>query len=165
MLLPGCSDPPPPATPLATAVETLEPPPAPQVEIDPDANDDAVIQITYEDLDLPMEPDTLFQEWMLTPRVRELDGKRVRITGFMFAGGLFTTRNIKEFILLREKECPYGPGGQAHHVIAVEFQAGLTTSFTTDPVTIEGRLTLAPFTGPDGKTWAMYHLDASTIDK
>jgi hypothetical protein len=125
---------------------------------------DEVVPITYEDLDLPMEPDTLFQEWMLTQRVRDLDGRRVRITGFMFAGGLFTTRNIKEFILLREKECPYGPGGQAHHVIAVELANELTTSYTTNPVTVEGRLAVRPFTGPDGKTWAMYHINATHIE-
>jgi hypothetical protein len=119
-----------------------------------------VIAITYEDLELPMEPDAVFQEWMLTQRVRDLDGRQVRITGFMCAGSIFTRRDIKNFVLLREQECPYGAGGEAHHAIEVVLQGGATTSYTTGPLTVEGRLSVKPFTGPNGKTWAMYHLQA-----
>jgi hypothetical protein len=117
------------------------------------------IPITFEDLDLPMEPDTLFHDWMLTQRVRDLDGRRVRLTGYICGGSVFTQRNIKQFILLREAECPYGPGGQAHHVIAVEIDSDPGISFTSRPVTLEGVLTVRPFTGVDGNTWSVYHLE------
>src|SRR3954454_20815032 len=79
--------------------------------VKPDPN--AIYAISYEDLDLRMQPDTLFEDWMLTQRVRDLDGKRVRLTGFMLPG--FDSHRIKHFMMLREKECPYGVGGQAHH--------------------------------------------------
>lgn len=130
-------------------------------KVDPNA----VIPITYEDLALPMEPNAVFQDWMLTQRVRDLDGRNVRITGFLCAGSVFTRTNIKNFVLLREKECPYGEGGEAHHAIDVVLQDGATTNYTTAPITAEGRLTVQPFTGPNGKTWAVYHLEATNISE
>jgi hypothetical protein len=123
---------------------------------------DAVRPISYEDLDLPMEPDTLFQDWMLTQRVRDLDGKRVRITGFMCGAVQYTDNNIRQFIMLREKECPYGIGGQAHHAIAVTLRER-TARFTTDAITLEGILSVKPFTGYNGKTWAVYAIDDAVL--
>lgn len=121
----------------------------------------AVHAITFDDLDLMMEPDTLFQEWMLTQRVRDLDGQRVRISGFMLPG--FTNTKIRQFILLREKECPYGVGGQAHHVIAVTLQQASAT-YSTKAQTVEGVLSIQPFTGYNGKTWSLYALNDATLE-
>jgi hypothetical protein len=117
------------------------------------------VPLTFEDLDISMEPDTLFEDWMLTLRVKSRLNQRVRITGFMCGGTVFMQSNIGQFVLLREKECPYGRGGQAHHAINVHLRPTDLIHFTTDPVTIEGNLTLAPFTGPNGKTWSLYRLD------
>jgi hypothetical protein len=138
-------------------------PPAPPEKDEPEesvakADPQAVVAISYEDLDLPMEPDTLFENWMLTQRVRDLDGKRVRITGFMGGGVQYSGRNIRQFMMLREKECPYGPGGQAHHAIAVTLKKA-TARYTTDAITIEGVLAVKPFTGYNGKTWSVYALE------
>ena len=36
--------------------------------------------------------------------VQELDGKRVIITGYMYPGA--SQKGIKEFVLLRQKDCP-----------------------------------------------------------
>jgi hypothetical protein len=139
------------ATPSASASKPVDP--------------NAVIPITYDDLRLPMESNAVFQDWMLTQRVRDLDGRNVRITGFLCAGSVFTRTNIKNFVLLREKECPYGEGGEAHHAIDVELQGGAVTNYTTAPITVEGRLTVKPFTGPNGKTWAVYHLQATSVSE
>ena len=155
-LLSGCLSPVTPL-PIQQSKTELTPSTARQRDVN------TVVPITYEDLDLPMEPDSVFADWMLTQRVRDLDGTRVRIGGFMCAGSIFTQRNIKNFMLLREKECPYGPGGEAHHVIAVELKE-VVTHYTTDLVTLEGILRVRPFTGPNGKTWAVYHLEASVVE-
>lgn len=133
---------------------------APATVARPDPN--AVVAISYDDLNLPMEPDTLFQEWMLTQRVRDLDGKRVRIKGYMCGAVQFTSSNIKRFIMLREKECPYGPGGQAHHVIAVSLNKA-SARFTDSIITVEGVLSVRPFTGDNDKTWAVYALDDAEL--
>lgn len=138
--------------------ETVAPP-----RTKPDPN--ATVPISFEDLDLfeAMGPGEKFEDWMLTQRVRDLDGRKVRITGFMFGGG-FQLHDMKTFILLREKECPYGSDGQAYHAIEVELEGKLRTSYTTAPVTLEGKLSVRPFNGPDGKTWSLYHLAATKID-
>lgn len=98
---------------------------------------------------------------MLTYDVEQLEGKTVRIEGFIFGGALFTTKGIKKFPLLREKECPFGEGGQAYHAIDVELQGKSTIDFTTEPVTVEGVFHIRPFQGPDGNTWAVYAIDAT----
>jgi hypothetical protein len=124
----------------------------------------ATIAITFEDLDLPMEPDTLFQEWMLTQRVHDLTGRRVRVRGYM-GKGLFQLKNIREFVLMRDLECcQFGPGATADHSIQVTLAAGLTTHYSEQPFVVEGTLRVAPFTGTDGKTWSVYRLDAVKIE-
>jgi hypothetical protein len=79
-------------------------------------------------------------------------------------GAVFQRDNIRNFPLMRELECPFGPGGQAHHVVEVELQGKLRTSFTTEPVTIEGIFSVQPRSGPNGKTWSLYRLDATQIE-
>lgn len=125
---------------------------------------DGLKKITFEDLDIGMQPDSVYEPWMLTAHVQSLVGQRVRITGFMSAAILQAGSQIRTFPLLREQECPFGPGGQAHHVIEVELQDKLRTSFRTGPVTVEGVLTVRPWIGPNGKTWSLYHLEGTKVE-
>jgi hypothetical protein len=122
------------------------------------------LPITFEDLDIGMEADSVYEPWMLTTSVKSLIGKRVRITGFMSAAILQGSDTIRTFPLLREKECPFGPGGRAHHVIEVELQGKLRTNFRREPVTVEGVLSVQPWNGPNGKTWSLYHLEGTKIE-
>jgi hypothetical protein len=118
--------------------------------------------VPWEQLDLGMEPDSVYEPWMLTTRVKILEGQPIRITGFM-SGAILQKNNIRTFPLMREKECPFGPGGQAHHVIEVELDASRRTEFTTEPITVEGVFSVKPWTGPNGKTWSLYRLDGAKI--
>jgi len=121
------------------------------------------LEITWEQLDVGMEPDTLFEPWMMTTRIKALESRQVRLTGYM-CGAVFQRDNIRNFPLMRELECPFGPGGQAHHVVEVELQNKLRTRFTTEPVTVEGTFGIQPRTGPNGKTWSLYRIDATQIE-
>jgi hypothetical protein len=121
------------------------------------------LKITWEELDVGMEPDSVFESWMMTTRVKAIDGRQIRISGYI-SGAIFQKDKIREFPLMREKECPFGPGGQAHHVIEVELAGNLRTSFTTEPVTVEGIISIQPRTGPNGKTWSLYRLEATKIE-
>jgi hypothetical protein len=157
LLLPGCF------VPVATTARTSDPVTEDPVPGRPRIDANAVVPITYDDLNIEsLQPDTLFENWMLTQRVRDLDGKRVRISGFMCGGTIFSNTNIKQFVLLREKECPFGRGGQAHHAIAVSLQ-GSPATFTANELTIEGVLSVRPFTGENGCTWSLYAIDAATL--
>ena len=131
-------------------------------ESSPDANAQAV-PITFDDLKLEMEADTVFDRSMLTERVEELDGRRVRIRGFLFPS-VFQQTGITSFPLIKNLQCKFGPGGQAHHIVIVDMKPGLSTSFTVRPIAVEGILTVRPWNGPDGNTWALYHMVGEKVD-
>jgi hypothetical protein len=126
-------------------------------------NKDELVTITFDDLKVNMKEDQLFEPWMATDRVRELDGQRVRIRGFLFPA-IFQQKGIDKFPLVMDMECKFGPGGLAHHVILVEMVDGATTSYTIRPIAVTGRLTLAPWNGPDGNTWALYHIAGERVN-
>jgi hypothetical protein len=113
--------------------------------------------ITFDDLNLGMQADMVFREFLLTDRARELDGKKVRLVGYM-DGGVSQTKGIQEFVLLRNTECKFGPGGQADHLVRVLMKDGATADYSLNALQIEGVIKVNPFSGPDGNTWSVYDL-------
>jgi hypothetical protein len=151
--------------PLLSAAESPAPDAAP-ARILPTRrprNRDEVVNITFDDLAVDMKEDQLFKPSMATDRVRQLDGQRVRIRGFLFPA-IFQQTGIDKFPLVLNTECKFGPGGIAHHVILVEMVGGATTSYTMRPIAVTGRLTLKPWNGPDGNTWALYHIAGERVE-
>jgi len=118
--------------------------------------------ITFDDLELDMPVGTMFDRGMLTPRAAQLDGQQVRLRGFIFAGGVFQQTGITNFPFVKNTQCKFGPQGLAYCVILVELVEGVTTDFTTYPVTVEGTLTVAPF-NDEGFTWSVYHLQGRRV--
>lgn len=113
--------------------------------------------ITFDDLILGMQPDMVFRDFLLTDRARELDGKKVRLVGYM-DGGVSQTKGIQEFVLLQNTECKFGPGGQADHLVRVLMKDGATADYSLNALQVEGVLKINPFNGPDGNTWSVYDL-------
>lgn len=126
-------------------------------------NHGRAIPITFDDLQLEMKEDSVFRPSLLTARVKQLDGQRVRIRGFIFPA-VFQQTGITRFPLVKNTQCKFGPGGVAHHIILVDLQPGLSTSFTVRPITVEGLLSVRPFEGPDGKTWTVYHMVGDAVN-
>lgn len=125
--------------------------------------DDELIEISFDDIDLPIDADMVFRPFMMTERARALDGKRVRINGFMLADA--KTRGIKEFILVKNTECKFGPGGQADHLVNVKVNIKNGVTHKTEAVSIEGVLTINPFTGFDGNTWSIFDMACDRMEK
>lgn len=142
--------------------ETAEAAPVTPAGPKPGETPDQPIEITWDDLNLPLPPDSTYESWMLTTRAKSVLDKYVRITGHMY-GGLLQKDNVRTFPLMRDKDCPFGAGGHAHHVVEVNLQGKLRTRYTASPVTVEGFLSVAPFTGTDGTTWSVYHLEGTKI--
>jgi hypothetical protein len=151
-------------TPATTVAQDPEIQTAPAEEQPPPrrGNDQAIL-ITFDDLKLEMEKDTVYDPAMLTERVKELDGRRVRIRGFIFPS-VFQMTGITSFPLIKNLECKFGPGGQAHHIVLVEMKPGLSTDFTVRPIAVEGVLAVKPWTGPDNNTWALYHMVGEAVE-
>ncbi|MHB0958407.1 MAG: DUF3299 domain-containing protein [Pirellulaceae bacterium] len=122
----------------------------------------AMNDITFDDLELDMPLGTLFDRSMLTPRAAQLDGQQVRLRGFIYAGGVFQQSGITSFPLVKNTECKFGPDGLAFCVILVDLDEGVSTEFTTYPVTVEGRLTVRPYDS-GGFTWSVYHLQGQRV--
>jgi hypothetical protein len=121
-------------------------------------------KITWDDLNLGMQADVVFRPFMISgsDRLKELEGKRISIVGYMH-GGQAGQRGIKEFILLKNTQCKFGPGGQADHLADVKLKADSSVLFTPSPIKVEGTLVLEPFQGPDGNTWSIYRLEAAQV--
>jgi hypothetical protein len=119
-------------------------------------------KITFNDLAvLGIKANMVVRDFMLSDRARDLDGKRVIVTGYMYPGA--SQKGIKEFVLLQQKDCPFGAGGQADHVAQTVMRKGVTADFTTSPVKVEATLVIKPFEGPDGNTWSIYCLEDAQI--
>ncbi|MEZ6115144.1 MAG: hypothetical protein R3C28_01005 [Pirellulaceae bacterium] len=126
-----------------------------------DANE--VIDISFDDIELLIQEDIVFRPQMLTARAKELDGKRVRINGFMLPDTKI--RNISQFVLLKNLECKFGPGGRADHLLNVIMLDDRAVNFREDAISIEGQIVLNPFNGPDGNTWSIYDFKCTKVEK
>lgn len=150
-------------TTTVAPVADTEIPPVSNNELEKQEDQDRTYPITFDDLELEMKEDSVFDPSLLTARVKELVGRKVRIRGFIYPSIMQLT-GITSFPLVKNTECKFGPGGTAHHIIVVDMQEGMSTSFTVRPIALEGTLSLRPFDGPDGNTWAVYHMVGENVD-
>jgi hypothetical protein len=118
-------------------------------------------EMSFDDLNCGLQADVVFRPWMLTERVQQLDGRRVQITGYMLPD--VKQKGITEFILLRNTECKFGPGGQPDHLVWVRMKSGATASYSNNPVEVVGILKVNPYTGPDGNTWSLFDMAGETV--
>jgi hypothetical protein len=118
---------------------------------------DGIEVITFDDLNIGMQADMAFRDFLLTERVKELDGQKVRLIGYMH-GGVSQIKDLSEFVLLQNLQCKFGPGGQADHLVRVMVKPGVEASYSTGAVQVEGVLKIVPYQGPDGNTWSVYDL-------
>ena len=94
-------------------------------------------------------------------RVKELDGKKVLMTGFMLP--IDEVQNIKEFLLVKSLwSCCYGTPPDLHEIVRCVLPAGQTTDYTFEPVLLTGTLTVGP-TVEDGYVVDVFQLQVSTI--
>ena len=139
----------------AKAAETKESKPA---DAEPPATKDA----TFDDIKLELKKGDPFTKTALTDKVKKLDGKPIRIRGYILPS--FQQSGIKQFVLVRDNlECCFGPGAALFDAILVEMIGGATTEFSVRPVSVEGKFTVKELLGPDGKHLAIYHLDGKAV--
>ncbi|REJ89166.1 MAG: hypothetical protein DWQ34_16120 [Planctomycetota bacterium] len=118
---------------------------------------DGALRVTFEDLDLlkvlnmepvPRNAPEYFPDWL-----KNLDGKRIRIRGFMRPD--FGSENIRGFILARDIEaCCFGPNTKSYHIIPTILKEGTTTDYIhLRPFDAVGvfRIQVEELTGDDGE--------------
>lgn len=118
--------------------------------------------LTFDGIKFPMKKGTKFKRSMLTKEIEALQGKPIRIRGYILPS--FQQKGIKQFVLVRDNlECCFGPGAALYDCIIVEMAKGKSASFTVRPVAVEGVFSVRPFKGPDGKHLAIYHLVGQSV--
>jgi len=97
----------------------------------------ALKDVTFDDVKLELKKGDPYDSSLLTPKIKGLDGKSIRIRGYILPG--FQQNGIKQFVLVRDNmQCCFGPGALLHDCILVELTPPVTTSFTVRPVSVEG---------------------------
>jgi hypothetical protein len=107
-------------------------------------------EISFDDLVFDIEKGGRYEPAMLTEAIKALDGKKVKLRGFILPSTLFRETDINEFVLVRDnQECCFGPGAALYDCVVVNLVDGVTTDFTTRPVTVTGTFKLKEYKYPD----------------
>ena len=132
--------------------------------VSPARTSDAVEVISFDELNLGMPIDSRFRPIMLEyndGQAKELLGKVVNLGGYMNPPD--ELRGLTEFVLLKNTECKFGPGGQADHLARVFMRKGTTVDYTNQVIYVEGRITLKPFPDDSPMTWSIYDIEAVNV--
>ena len=129
-------------------------------------------EINFDDLKFPIEKDQPFDDEMLIDSVRELDGRKVKLRGYILPTTLFTETNIRQFVLVRDnQECCFGPGAALFDCVIVDMVPGESIDFVTRPITVTGKFKIDTKTyrhpggrGPGGASHlAIFHIDGESV--
>lgn len=97
-------------------------------------------EINFDDLQFEIEKDQPFRDGSLNSVVKSLNGKKVKLRGYILPSTLYKETGIDQFVLVRDnQECCFGPGAALFDCVIVEMVPGQTTDFVTRPVTVEGQ--------------------------
>jgi hypothetical protein len=126
------------------------------------AKPDGVREITFEDIKFEIAKGEKFEREMLGEKIENLAGKQVRIKGYFLPGSVFQTEVIKQFVLVfDDKNCD--AFSLAKTPIRVVMEEGLTTKFSTKPITVEGEFEIHEWAIIDGRPMAVYHITAKSV--
>ena len=117
---------------------------------------------TFDDIKFDMKKEEPFERLMLTDAIRQLDGQKIRIRGYIFPTPI--QNGITEFVLVRDNlECCFGPGAALYDCILVKMSKGKTTDYVLRPVTVEGTFTVQELRGPDGRHLVIYQIEGDAV--
>jgi len=121
--------------------------------------------ISFDDLKFAIEVGGAYDPSMLTDEIRQLDGKVVKLRGYILPSTLFRETNIDEFVLVRDnQECCFGPGAALYDCVVVNLINGVKTDFTTRPVTVTGTFHLKEYKYPDDSGhFAIFNLRGTSV--
>ena len=125
------------------------------------------LRISFDDLDLlkvlnmdPVVPnaDALMPDWL-----KGLDGKSVRIRGFMYP--TYETEGIERFVLARDNQiCCFGRDPKIYDLIQIDMKPGKTTNYipATRAFDVVGTFRIQML-AEDGKPYGLYLIDQATV--
>jgi hypothetical protein len=128
--------------------------------------DAAALRVSYDDIDLlkvlnmdPVPPDaaTYMPDWL-----KGLDGRRIRIRGFMYP--TFQQTGVHAFGLARDNQiCCFGRNQKIYDVFDVVLHEGATTNYIPNrPFDVVGVFHIRP-EADAGKLYHLYEMDDATV--
>ncbi len=124
---------------------------------------DGVIDLKFDDLKFEIAKGAKFERKMLGEKIEALNGKQVRISGFINPVSVFKQEGIKTLIVTREKiDVNRGPTTPIYEAIRVQMEGDATTKFTTKQIVVEGEFEIREWANIDGRPMAVYHIKATS---
>jgi hypothetical protein len=121
------------------------------------------VESTFDDIKFEMELNDPFQRSLLTPKIEDLFGQRIRIRGYMYP--TLKRRGLTGFVLVRDnQECCFGPGAALFDCIRVQMHPDKTAEFSIRPIAVEGVFKFDELTDLDGTTRAIYLLEQTSVE-
>lgn len=127
---------------------------------------EGAIRVSYDDLDLlkvlNMEPVPADAAAHFPPWLKELDGKRIRVRGFMYPTEQET--GLKGFLLARDNQiCCFGRDPKIYDVFPVRMRKGVTANFILGrPFDVVGLFHIRP-EDAEGKLYNLYEVDDAIL--
>lgn len=111
-----------------------------------------------------MKADMVFRDFMLSDEVRELDGQKIELTGYM---NPFTENRAKETKFIppaRYQSVEFLAARTADHLGEILLSEGVRTAYSVQPLTVVGILRpITPKQGEDGNTWSIYTIENAAL--
>lgn len=121
-------------------------------------------EITFDDLKFDIEKGGEYKPEMITPSIKDLEKKTLKLRGFILPNSVFQTNGIKQFVLVRDnRECCFGPGAAIYDCIWVEMAAGKTAAFSTQVVTVKGKFAIDEETFKNTDGYAIFKMTAEEV--
>lgn len=121
------------------------------------------VETSFDDIKFEMEIDDPFKRSLLTPKIEDLFGQRIKIRGYMYP--TLKRRGLTGFVLVRDnQECCFGPGAALFDCIRVQMHPDKTAEYSIRPIAVEGVLKFEEFADMDGTTRAIYLLEQGTVE-
>jgi hypothetical protein len=158
--LSGCGESPAPAAPqLSPPIQASNGDPTSLATSSPAPKPQGIRTVTFDAVKLDMKKGEPFDPKYLTAGVKQLDGARIRVRGYIFPPPQQT--GLARFVLVRDnQQCCFGPGAALFDSMIVDMPKGETIDYTLAPIMVEGTFSIKPIRFPDGKYVAIYHLAA-----
>jgi len=125
------------------------------------------LRVSYDDIDLlkviNMEPVTADAPKHMPSWLRDLDGKRIRIRGFMYPP--FENTGIRIFHLARDNEiCCFGKNPKIYDKFPVEMREGKSTYYILNrPFDVVGTFHISPEMIDDNLLYQLYYIDDAVV--
>jgi len=123
-------------------------------------------RVSYDDIDLlkvlNMDPVTPNAASLMPPWLKNLDGHRIRIRGFMYP--TFQQSGIRAFALARDNQiCCFGRNPKIYDVFDVLLRQGVTTDYIPNrPFDVVGVFHIRPDV-QNGELYHLYDMDDATV--